>query len=138
MYAAVVGGEDDHRVLRDALFFEGLQHAAHGDVERFDERGVGRVEGLGVRGDALGRRGERDVRVVESEVEEEGLGLVLRDELRREVGLAELALAALRGFSSGIRAAREVFVEAVVGRLMALAAEVPLADGGGDVALGLE
>jgi hypothetical protein len=87
------------------LVFEGLQHPADGDVERFDERGVGRVEGLGVRGDALGGRDERDVRIVESEVEEEGLGLVLRDELRREVGLPELALAALRGFGSGIRAA---------------------------------
>jgi hypothetical protein len=71
-------------------------------------------------------------------VEQEGLGLVLRDELRGEVRLTEFTLPALRRFRAGVRAAGEVFVEAMVGRLMALAAEVPLADGGGHVALGLE
>ena len=138
VHAAVIRGEDHHRVLGEAMLVEGLEHAAAGGVERFDERGVGRVEGLRVGRDALGRRGERDVRVVEGEVEQEGLGLVLRDELRGEVRLTEFALAALGRFRAGVRAAGEVLVEAMVGRLMALAAEVPLADGGRHVALGLE
>jgi hypothetical protein len=96
------------------------------------------VERLRVGRDALGRRGQRDVRVIEGEVEQEGLGLVLRDEVRGEVRLTEFAFAALRRFRAGVRAPGEVFVEAVVGRLMALAAEVPLADRGGDVALRFE
>jgi hypothetical protein len=74
------------------MFIEGLEYAAAGGVERFDERGVGRVEGLRIGRDPLGRRGERDVRVIEGEVEQEGLGLVLRDEVRSEVRLTELAL----------------------------------------------
>ena len=69
VHATVVGSEDDHGVLREAVVFEGLHDAADGGVERFDERRVGRVEGLRVGFDGLGRRGERDVRVVEGEVE---------------------------------------------------------------------
>ena len=69
MHATVVGSEDDHGVLREAVIFEGLHDAADGGVERFDERRVGRVEGLRVGFDGLGRRGQGDVRVVEGEVE---------------------------------------------------------------------
>ena len=69
VYPAVVGSEDHEGVLREPLVFEGLHDAADGDVERLDERGVGRVEGFCVGFDGLGRRGQRDVRVVEGEVE---------------------------------------------------------------------
>jgi len=138
VHAAVVGGEDDEGVLRQPMVVERLEHASAGGVERFDERGVGRMEGLRVGLDALGRRGERDVRVVEGEVEEEGLGLAALDELHRVVGLAEFAFAALRRGGAGIGASGEVLVKAMVGRLVAFAAEVPLAYGRGGVALGLE
>ena len=69
VHAAVVGSEDHEGILREAVVFEGLHDAADGDVERFDERRVGRVEGLRVGFDGLGRRGQRDVRVIEGEVE---------------------------------------------------------------------
>ena len=69
MHATIVRSEDDHGVLREAVVFEGLHDAADGGVERFDERRVGRVEGLRVGFDGLGRRGQRDVRVVKGEVE---------------------------------------------------------------------
>ena len=120
------------------MVLEGLQDAAAGDVERLDQCGVGRVEGLGVGLDALGRRGERDVRIIEGQVQEERLGLVPLDELHRVVGVAELALAALRRFGAGVGLAGEVFVKPVIGRLVAFAAEVPLAHGRGRIALGLE
>jgi len=75
---------------------------------------------------ALGWREERDVRVVEGQVEQEGLGFVLLDELHREVSLAEFAFTALGRFGAGIRLTCEIFIEAMVGRLMAFTAEVPL------------
>ena len=138
MYTAVIRSEDDEGILREAVIFEGLEDATDGGVERFNERGVGWVEGLRVGFDALCRRGERDVRVVEGKVEEEGLSLAAFDELHRRVGLAEFAFAALRRFRACIDSASEVFVKTVVGRLMAFTAEVPLAHRRRDVALRLE
>jgi len=136
--AAVVGGEDDHGVLRQTLVVESLEHAADGGIERFDQRGIGRVEGLRVGGDALGRGGERDVRVVEGQVEQERLFLAALDELHGDLGLPEFALAALGRFRTGVGPAREVLVETVISRLMALASEVPLTHRRRGVAPGLE
>lgn len=90
-----------------------------------------------MRRDGLRRRLKRDVRVVEGQEEEEWFVLVARDELRAELRLSEFAFAALRRFAAGVRPAREVFVETVVGGLMTLAAQMPLADRRGDVAPGL-
>jgi len=81
---------------------------------------------------------QRDVRVVEGQVEQERLVLAAFDELDGGLGLPELALAALGRFRAGVRAGGEIFVETVVGRLMGLAAQVPLPDGRGHVAPGLQ
>ncbi|MCE2684114.1 MAG: hypothetical protein LW857_02900 [Verrucomicrobiae bacterium] len=120
------------------LIIEGLEDTAHGHIERFDERGVGGVEGLGVGRDAFRRRRERDVRVVEGDVEQERLGLAALDELHGRLGLTELALAALRRFGTGERFAGKEFIKAVVRRLVAFAAQVPLADETRGIAFGLQ
>jgi len=95
--AAVVGGEDDDRVLVELQAFQRGADRPEGIIDALDERGVGGVllpqvrllRGLRlVSRDHLGLAAERRMHGVVRQVQEEGLLLVGLDEPDRLGGLA--------------------------------------------------
>ena len=164
--AAVIGGEDDDRILIELKTLQRSADRAERVIDALDERGVGGVLLLEVRelrglslvlGDDVRLAAERRMHGVVRQVEEERLLLIRLDELHRLGGLAvgeEFAFGAfgqrgdlVRGVVTGrlsAGVAADVEVEAVLLGIVSLVAllecrsEVPLADARGRVAGGFE